>query len=118
MTTKTKAAKKPKKDRSAKNGTPNAEPLDVMTLAEAAAYLRVAEAEVVQLVQTEGLIGRQVGAQWRFLKRNLELWLSTPAKRNPNEALLALAGTWKDDPDAEQMLKEIYERRRQTIEEE
>ena len=110
--TKTKTAKSPK----GANGAVTA-PTDVLTLAEAAAYLRVTEEDVVHAALTDDLAGRQIGGQWRFLKTNLEHWLSTPQNKNPNEAFLALAGSWKDDPHVEEMLKDIYERRRQTIEE-
>jgi hypothetical protein len=35
-------------------------------------------------------------------------WLRRPSMR---ESLLRLAGTWKDDPDVEEMLAEIYRQR-------
>jgi len=115
-TTKSKPTKRPKKPATSANGT-LAAPTEVLTLAEAAAYLRVSEDDVVHAARSDDLVGRQIGGQWRFLKSNLEQWLSTPNKGNQNEAFLALAGSWKDDPHAEEMLKEIYERRRQTVEE-
>ena len=59
-----------------KEGKPNAAAAsEVLTLAETAAYLRIPEVEVVRLVQTEGLPGRSVGADWRFLKSALQDWL-------------------------------------------
>lgn len=39
---------------------------EVLTLAEAAAYLRVPETEVVSLVHAQGLPGRRVAGEWRF----------------------------------------------------
>ncbi len=86
---------------------------EVLTLAEAAAYLRLPEREVVELVHSQGLPGRIVGSEWRFLKAALQHWLSTglPTPETRKAALLALAGAWKDDPYVEQELKEIYERR-------
>jgi excisionase family DNA binding protein len=81
---------------------------EVLTLAEAAAYLRVPEAEVLRLVRAEGLPGRQVGEGWRFLKPAMQDWLRSPALVKPSkEALLARAGSWKDDPFRDEMLKEI-----------
>jgi excisionase family DNA binding protein len=112
MATKTKPGRKPPKRLAVKNGVP--EPVgsaDVLTLAEAAAYLRVSEDDVVNLVHTQGLAGRQIGTEWRFLKSQLQSWLSTPLQKSGNEALLALAGVWKDDPDVEEMLEEIYKQR-------
>src|SRR5947209_2818604 len=44
---------------------------EVLTLSEAAAYLRVAEAEVLRLVLLQELPGRQIGNEWRFLKAGL-----------------------------------------------
>jgi excisionase family DNA binding protein len=84
---------------------------DVLTLAEAAAYLRVPEAEVILLVQQQDLPGRLIGAEWRFLKSALQDWLRTPPPRGSKEAVLSVAGAWKDDPYLEEELNEIYKRR-------
>jgi excisionase family DNA binding protein len=107
--TKAKSAKKSSKTAASKNGVaPSGE---VLTLAEAAAYLRVSEDDVLHAVSAEGLPGRQFGAQWRFLKTSLEEWLNRPVKKYNKEALLALSGAWKDDPYIDEMLKEIYKKR-------
>lgn len=108
MAAKVKASKKPAK-RTSENGIP--QPPEVMTLAEAAAYLRVSEAAVIDAAVTGGLPGRQVGGEWRFLKSSLRNWLDTPPKKTGNEAFLALAGSWKDDPYIDEMLEEIYKQR-------
>src|SRR6267378_756115 len=84
---------------------------DVLTLAEAAAYLRVPEAEIVRLVQHQGLPGRLLGDEWRFLKAALQDWLRAPPARGSREAVLSVAGAWKGDPYVEEELKEIYKRR-------
>src|SRR4051812_24163905 len=105
----TKSKKKTKE--LAQNGAIAIGTTDVLTLAEAAAYLRISEADVLALVRGRGLIGRQIGEEWRFLKSALQTWLNTPERPTGNEALLALAGCWKDDPDAEEMLREIYKNR-------
>jgi len=39
---------------------------DVLTLSEAAVYLRVPEPEVLWLVREQGLPVRQVGLEWHF----------------------------------------------------
>lgn len=114
------------------NGAPPA--AEVLTLAEAAAYLRVAPEEVVSKVSTEGLPGRRFGAEWRFFKTALQAWLSTPpaaappAKAAPAEAAPAEAakkglfethfGALKDDPYLEEMLAEIYRQRGRPMTEE
>ncbi len=84
---------------------------EVLTLAEAAAYLRVSAAEVVGMVGPRGMPGRLIGSEWRFSKTALDQWLRTPPAPSAEEALLALTGAWKDDPDAEDMLQEIYRQR-------
>ena len=56
----------------------------VLTFTEAANYLRVAKAEILRLAHFEDLPGRQIGAEWRFLKEALQDWLRTPS-RNPGK---------------------------------
>jgi excisionase family DNA binding protein len=48
---------------------------DVLTLSEVAAYLRVPEDVVRELVEKDGLPGQQIGGEWRFLKRAVADWL-------------------------------------------
>jgi excisionase family DNA binding protein len=86
---------------------------DVLTLAEAAAYLRLADAEVIGLVHTQGLPGRPIGTEWRFLKGAIQQWLSSasPTLESQKQAQLALAGKYKDDPDLVRICKEAYQQR-------
>lgn len=88
---------------------------EVLTLAEAAAYLRLPEPEVVSLVHSQGLPGRFAGNQWRFLKLAIQAWLSQPPPRFSKEAQLSVAGLLKDDPDLVPMVEEIYQRRGRPI---
>jgi excisionase family DNA binding protein len=90
---------------------PEAPAGDVITLAEAAAYLRLPESEVARLVREAGLPGRAVGDGWRFLRTALQDWLRTPSANAPREGLLSIIGSCKDDPYLDDMLKEIYKRR-------
>ena len=90
-----------------KNAAPRPDP-DVLTLPEAAAYLRVPEADVLRLVHDQGLPGRLIGREWRFLKAAVQDWLRGPSRR---EAILMQIGALKDDPSLEQLVEEIYERR-------
>jgi excisionase family DNA binding protein len=113
---KTKPRKKPTKGAAVKNGVP--ESADVLTLAEAAAYLRVADDEIVRLVNEQNLPGRFVGKEWRFLKSALQGWLSVPMPKPSKEAVLSAIGTMKDDPDMDEMLKEIYKQRGRPMTEE
>jgi excisionase family DNA binding protein len=84
---------------------------DVLTFSEAAAYLRVTEAELRCLINDQALPGRQFGTEWRFLKSAIQDWLKTPPVRGSREAVLSTLGSWKDDPYQEELLKGIYKRR-------
>jgi excisionase family DNA binding protein len=91
---------------------------EVLTLPEAAAYLRLPEEAVRQLVAEQGLPARHLGEEWRFLKQAIESWLSTPYIEENKEGVWAAAGSWKDDPYLDEMLKEIYRRRGRPVAEE
>jgi excisionase family DNA binding protein len=84
---------------------------EVLTLAEAAAFLRLPEPEILRQVQEQGLPGRQMGNEWRFSKAAVQRWLSVPAPQKSAQGIWAAAGSWKDDPYLEEMLQDIYRRR-------
>lgn len=106
---KTKPRKNLAKSPAAANGVP--EPADVMTLAEAAAYLRVSEENIVRMVHDQDLPGRFVADGWRFLGSALREWLAKPMPKQSNEAMLSIIGSMKDDPYVDEMLAEIYKQR-------
>jgi excisionase family DNA binding protein len=85
--------------------------LEVLTLSEAAAYLRASEKDVLCLANLHELPGREIGNEWRFLKAGLRDWLRAPSRDSGREALLALAGAWKDDPDIEEIVRNAHRRR-------
>lgn len=91
---------------------------DILTLGEAAAYLRLPELEVIRLVHDQNLPARQAGKEWRFFKTAIQTWLSEPLPKHSKEAQLAVAGAWQDDPYADEELKEIYKRRGRPMTEE
>lgn len=88
---------------------------DVLTLGEAASFLRVAEQQVESLATAQSLPGRKLGDEWRFLKSALEDWLRTPRTKANREAFLALAGAYRDDPYLDEIVKEAYRRRGRPI---
>jgi excisionase family DNA binding protein len=92
-------------------------PGEVLTLAEAARYLRIPEAEVVDLVHSQGLPGRCFAGEWRFLKTAIQRWLATasPTWETRKAAILELAGKYKDDPDLERIVEEAYRHRGRPI---
>jgi excisionase family DNA binding protein len=49
---------------------------DVLTLAEAASYLRVPDEELLRLPEQRDIPAQQIGGEWRFLKRALDHWLA------------------------------------------
>jgi excisionase family DNA binding protein len=80
---------------------------EVFTLAEAAAYLRLSEAEVIRLVREQSLPARQLGEAWRFLRSAMQAWLSAPLAAQKNQGIWGAAGVLKDDPFLDEMLSEI-----------
>ena len=95
--------------------SPNAEPNgigetpEVLTLEEAASYLRVPAGAVVRMIDAEGLPARRFGADWRFYKVALQAWLGTA---RPKRGILNHIGRIEGDPYAQEMLREIYAMRR------
>lgn len=107
----------PRKSRTPRLGALPSAALEVLTLAEAAAYLRVTEEEVEELATRGEFPGRVIRGQWRFLKAAVQDWLrSAPSQK---EKLMQVAGAWKDDPYLDEMLEKIYkDRGRPMLEEE
>jgi excisionase family DNA binding protein len=83
-------------------------PLDVLTLAEAAAYLRVAEEVVRSEADAGRLVGRRVGDEWRFVREAVAAWLRTP---QPAATPLA-AWTPEREAEAEAEIAAIYAQRK------
>jgi excisionase family DNA binding protein len=100
-------------------------PGEVLTLGEAAVFLRLSEPAVQRLALDGRLPGRAVEGQWRFLRSALRIWLAgTDFEKPPARAahlsnaerLLAVAGCLADDDSLEAMVEEIYrDRRRQLV---
>ncbi len=90
---------------------------EVLSLSEAAAYLRLPEEEVLRLVREQELPGRQAGPEWRFLKAAIQAWLSQPVPKKKDFWEVSV-GAWKDDPHAEEIMQEIYKQRGRPMTEE
>lgn len=56
---------------------------NILTLSEAAQYIRVSAKTMRQLARDGRVPGRKVGREWRFLRSALEAWLANPAARVP-----------------------------------
>jgi excisionase family DNA binding protein len=86
---------------------------EVLTLSEAAEYLRMSADDVLLLIREHGLPGRPVGTEWRFLKSAIQDWLrmDLPLLQTNKEAWLALARKYKDDPDLSKICQEALRQR-------
>jgi excisionase family DNA binding protein len=83
---------------------------EVLTLPEAAVYLRVPEADVLNLVHGHGLPGRQIGGEWRFLKAGLQDWLRTPETQ---DFWSTHFGALRGDPYLDAILERVERERQQ-----
>jgi excisionase family DNA binding protein len=84
---------------------------EMLTLSEAAEYLRLSETNVPRLVEQQGLPARRAGNKWRFLKAAIQDWLRTGPPPSNKDAWMALAGAWKDDPYPDELRQEIARQR-------
>ena len=103
------------KTKPAANGKAATPPPDVLTPAQAAAFLQVTEEVVIREAEGGRLPGRKLGADWRFSRLAITDWLAGPTEPTPKsvrEGILALAGVWKDDPTVDPMIEEIYRQRK------
>jgi excisionase family DNA binding protein len=82
---------------------------EVLTLAEAAQFLRLSQLKLRKLAQAGKVPARKVDNEWRFLKSALADWLL--GKPDPTQALLQQAGLFKDDDSLPEILREIYKAR-------
>ena len=67
---------------------------DILTLEEAAAFLRVPVESALRSAAHEGMPGRCIDGQWRFTKSGLTNWLQ---RKSNKEILLSQAGAMADD---------------------
>jgi excisionase family DNA binding protein len=88
---------------------------DVLTLDEAARYLRLPKPKVRRLAADGQLPGRQVGKDWRILKSALDGWLQGS---NALARLVRQAGALADDENLNELRRRIYvERGRPEVDE-
>ena len=108
------ASKTIKKPKPALNGKPLTSPAEVMTLAEAAAFLRVPEDGLKADAASGRVPGRLVADEWRFTKATLLAWFNEPetARGDWKERIRSVIGSWKDDPTVDGMMEEIYRQRK------
>jgi len=78
---------------------------DVLTLEEAANFLRVSVQTAEELADRGTIPGRRIRDEWRFLKSALEDWLRRPDYK---QALLNQAGILRDDESLTELRNAIY----------
>ena len=71
-------------------GGPGAETGEVMTLAEVAEYLRLAEKTVLRMVHKGEIPCAKVASQWRFLRSMIDDWLTAKMRVVPRNDLARL----------------------------
>ena len=82
----------------------------VLTLAEAAKFLRIRKPVLQKLAEQGRVPSRKIGNEWRFNRVVLNEWLRG-GDMDPTIALLQQAGLFKDDADLMPILDEIYKAR-------
>jgi excisionase family DNA binding protein len=82
---------------------------DVMTLAEAARYLRVPKKRVEELAAQGSIPARRIGETWRFLKSGLDEWLK--GQPDGKALLLQQFGAFADDETLPALRAAIYKAR-------
>jgi excisionase family DNA binding protein len=79
--------------------------IEVLTLEEAAVFLRVPPDAVLRLAVQQALPGRQIEGQWRFLRTALADWLR---EKSGKAVLLSQAGALAEDDSLPQIRDAIY----------
>jgi len=98
-----------RKSKPSRNGPPAPE---VLTLAEAAKFLRVTEAGLLTDAVAGRVPARRVAGEWRFGRARLLAWLGDGQPLvSPKDRIRAVIGTWADDPTVDPMLERIARQR-------
>lgn len=79
--------------------------------------MRITEKDMLAAAATQGLPGRQVNGEWRFMRPAIQQWLCTSrsSMEMRKAAQMAVVGLRKDDPHLEDMLEEIFRGRGRPI---
>lgn len=84
------------------------ESTEVLTLDEAASFLRVSPEAVMRLVVQQALPGRPIDGEWRFLRAALVDWLR---EKSGKAILLSQAGALAEDESLAELRAAIYRER-------
>lgn len=83
---------------------------EVLTVNEAAEFLRVTPDVVERLIADKSLPARRVEGEWRLSREAIHYWLVTAESK---DAMLKSAGVFRDDPTLTEVLS-IIERNRKS----
>ena len=102
------AKSKPSKTAITTNGKRPAllSPFDVLTLTEAAAYLRLPEDAVRAEAEAGRMIGQNVRGEWRFVRAGIVKWLQTP-RTSETPSQLTRSGSQETPEEQEAFLASI-----------
>ena len=81
---------------------------EVLTLAEAAAYLRVDEEALAKLASKHHVPSKKIGNEWRFLRKALADWLRYPSHQR--DILLVPTHWMLESPLTEELMLVLEER--------
>jgi excisionase family DNA binding protein len=81
---------------------------EVLTLEEAASYLRISYETTEQLAVRGSIPARRIEEEWRFLRGALDDWLRGP---DDKQTMLGQAGALRDDNSLSELRKGIYAER-------
>jgi excisionase family DNA binding protein len=84
---------------------------NILTLEEAAEYLRLAPTVIAQQASAGNIPGQYIDNNWRFSKNAIDDWLKI---RNPRSVLLRQAGILADDTSLVELQAEIDVARHQS----
>jgi excisionase family DNA binding protein len=82
---------------------------EVLTLEEAARFLKLTTKEVRALARQDRIPGQMIGCKWRFLKAALVAWLGNA---NSSSSAWEQFGAFADDPTMPELRRLIEENRR------
>ncbi|MBS0201301.1 MAG: helix-turn-helix domain-containing protein [Planctomycetes bacterium] len=83
--------------------------LDVLTLEDAADYLKVEYGAIRRMLKEQGLPGRKIGDEWRFLRGALADWLRAPGGNAPTTVAAAPVPVRAEQP-AQSQRREFTQR--------
>ena len=83
----------------------------VLTLPEAARFLRLTPQVLTEQALRGSIPCRRIGTEWRFLKSALNDWLIAKPTKTSTEVIRSLVGKYRDDPFLEEIVKQAYRER-------